>query len=379
MNSFDLFRTLVFSRGPKGPGEDDMYSHYPIAENVARVRPEDLVVSDYEVHRAEKAKQIVAQICGLGNQVVVTDGGKHRGDVWASLPGKPSSHLGDHQRSDVDSPNENGIRGELCVQWRDTQAEAMLRSYGMPQLAMLCKEARLASWHEDKMLRRIQLCQTQLNFPALYIASCLLRQRVDEDTRLLFSGRDCFMWVRLHEALFDWNCRYWLTSCLARTNPSPEYMRYTRELAGSGKAILVDVSGSGGSFSALENKSGFKSVLMYKPLRANLLNHIPALVQSEDVWRLEQCNRAPERKLMNFGPEGPMYLDRDCTTPQTDVVVATQVEAFMGCIRHAPKYRLERPSGKRAEEVLLWLISHLREYSDAVEPLRQLDIKEDAE
>jgi hypothetical protein len=376
-NSHDLFRTLVFARNGS-PGEDDIYNHYPIAENVARMGPDDLVVSDYEMHRAMKAQSILTEIVKMPNKLVVTDGGKHNGWVWDKLPFKPAYHYGDHLRSDVQSPKEHGIVGVHVAQWANTRSEDMLREAGMTQLAALCKEARLTSWHPSPLLRQVQLCQTGFNFPILWLASCLLRDAVPEPTRLLFSGRDCYMWQKLHEEFFDWNCRYWLTSCHARLNYSTAYKRYTEELGGS-DFRLVDLSGSGNSFNFLCGLTGWKSILMYKPLRMNQANPVQALVQSEDVWRLEQCNRAPEKKYMGETETGHVFLDRQCTTQESDAVVAQQCWAFQHAMSKVRLYKPERPIGKRSRETMLWLLHRLVDFKDAVEPLRRLDIQEDAE
>jgi hypothetical protein len=45
VNSWDLFDTLAAGRNPEAPAGDQR-EHLPIAENVAKVEPDDIVISD---------------------------------------------------------------------------------------------------------------------------------------------------------------------------------------------------------------------------------------------------------------------------------------------------------------------------------------------
>lgn len=381
MNSFDLFRTLVHARNGH-PGEDSIENHYPIKENVCKVQPDDIVVSDYETHRTDKAVAIVRGL-GLANQVTVTDGGKHQGWVWDTLLRKPKTHTGDHYRSDVESPNQHGIKGIHCTQHAFTEAEQKINDIGLKTLALVCREARLTTWSEKH--RGIQLCQTNYNFPALFMASVLL-QRKYPTGKLLFSGRDCFMWVMLMWQMFN-RGKYWQTSCHARLNADANYEKYTNSFDLDGEGIvLVDLSGSGNSFNKLAQKNSVlfgNSVLMYKPLRANADNNVPALFQSADVWRLEQCNRAPHRKCMGIDGAGqPIWLDRNCTTDETTELIWAQVDAFETAQEAMHNYDLTEDMKKPERDYLAgldYLLHSLVNFAKDVEPLRQLDIKEDAE
>jgi hypothetical protein len=383
MNSFDLFRTLVHARNGN-PGEDSIENHYPIAENVTKVGPDDIIVSDYETHRADKAVAIVRNL-GLSNQVTVTDGGKHQGWVWDKLLVKPQTHTGDHYRSDVESPNQNYIKGIHCTQHNYTEAEQKLVELGFKNLALLCREARLTTWSDDPKHRAIQVCQTNYNFPVLFMASVLLNRK-NPTGNLIFSARDCFMWVRLMQAMYG-RGEYWYTSCHARINADANYEQYTQsfDLAGEG-IVLVDLSGSGGSFTKLAEKNRVlfgNSVLMYKPLRFNASNSVPALFQSQDVWRLEQCNRAPHQKCMGVDGAGqPIWLDRQCATAETSNLIEAQVKAFGRAVSLLDRYEL-RPEKSLADVAYTagmdWLLHRYIKFADAVEPLRQLDIAEDKE
>lgn len=376
MHSYDLFRTLVHSRDGR-PGEDEIENHYPIKENVSKVLPGDLIVSDYEVHRTNKAVAIVRNVCGLQNEVIVTDGGKHRGEVWKMLPGKPVTHTGDHCRSDVESPNQAGIKGIYTQLHEYTPAEAKLVELKLPQLALLCRQARLMSYTPKH--RGIEIVQTNYNFPVLFLASVMLNRRYPSHT-LLMSARDCFMWSEMMQFYFG-RGKYWYTSCHARISADETYHRYIKSL-GAPNPLLVDLSGSGGSFSTLPQ---YESVLFYKPLRANKNNNIPALFQSEDVWRLEQCNRAPHKKCMGVeevqpGCFAPIWLDRECSTPVTREIIELQVESFRHCLRLSSNYKLEfEATDEQCTSAMNFLLHKYIDFAACVEPLRQLDIAEDRE
>jgi hypothetical protein len=381
MNSFDLWDTLVASRDIRiAAGNQADGQSFPIAENLAKVQPDDLIVSDYE--HAHRAVVIVRDVAGLDNMVTCTPDGKWKGTVWGSLLRKPKTHTGDNFRADVESPTQNGITGIQCTQYRMTEAEHKLIDLGFFNLAMCCREARLTTWSEKH--RGIQLCQTNYNFPALFMASVLLNRKYPTGN-LLFSARDCFMWVRLMRRLFD-RGDYWYTSCHARLNADDNYDQYTQSFnLDGGGIVLVDLSGSGNSFSKLAERNPVlygKNMLMYKPLRANATNNVPALFQSKDVWRLEQCNRAPHAKCMGVDGAGqPIWLDRQCTSPITDAIIDTQVIAFNVAVETMRHYDLTADLNKPDAVYMMgldYLLHRLVNFAADVEPLRQLDIAEDA-
>ena len=371
MNSFDLFRTLVHARNGK-PGEDSVENHYPIAENVAKVQPGDLIVSDYEPHRADKAIEIVKRICGLDNRVIVTMDGKYQGWVWDTLPARPLFHLGDHQRSDVDSPTEHRICGVLCSQHQYSESEEFLRSHGFPVLASVCREARLRTWTER--YRGIELLQADYNFPALFLASIVLNRRYPTET-LLMSSRDCWLWVQLLQKLYGRGI-YWYTSCRARLNADENYHRYIRSLGPN--PLLVDLCGSGKSFA--EGLPQYPCFLLYRPNRG--AESVPAIVTSQDCWRLEQANVAPQEKCAGVDANlRPIFINQSGTDFQTEPNTRAQCHAFEACLRTMNHYDLSaeiEAEDQRCVPVIDWLIHKYVNFKAAVEELRLLAIRDDA-
>ena len=160
MRSFDLFNTLVASRFVSpGAGEAPLEDHIPIAENIAKVTPDDLVISDY--HTPEKARAILHEVAKLNNKLIVTEDGKSTGAIWKNI--RPESHLGDNQHSDYDSPLAAGIPATRTDIAALTQREKQFGALGL-----IVREARLKSWNANPMLRALQLYQIECNFPFLH-------------------------------------------------------------------------------------------------------------------------------------------------------------------------------------------------------------------
>lgn len=389
-NSFDMWDTLVTRRYMRDevywrtrehkpdPWGFEFDNVIPIMENIYKVKTGDIIVSDYG-DGSPQWTEFVARILdkfGLHNKTYVTPDGKFQGTIWEQLPDIPVGHTGDNYNADIASAKRAGVINTVQVsQYKFTESEQKLNDLGLRSLALLCREARLTSWSPSH--RGIQLCQTNYNFPALFIASVLLQRRCPTG-ELLFSARDCYMWVELMQKLYN-RGQYWYTSCHARIHADENYHRYIQSFDKGEGVVLVDLSGSGNSFSHLPQ---YPSVLMYKPLRTNEGNRIPALFQSHDAWRLEQCNRAPHRKCMGVDADlQPVWLDRHHTTPETDAVISAQVNSFRHCISLMDNYDLTQDL--HAKETVYsialdFLLHRFIKFADYVEPLRLLDIKEDA-
>jgi hypothetical protein len=251
VRSWDLFRTLVDARNGNA-GEDLVENHYPILENVKRVAPDDIIVSEYEPIRASKARSILCRT-GLGNRLIVTADGKTRGTIWGQLRAEGYDiveHVGDHLRCDVESPEQNGIRGVQVFQHRPTEYEKQLAEAGFPALAACIREARLTTDSPDH--RDLELFQIETNFPFLWMAGAALARFAKSFDRLLLSSRDCWLlkglisrfWGSRFEVIYFWSSRF------ARYKASPSYRAYVDRLLGGGRALVVDLCGTGNSLRA---------------------------------------------------------------------------------------------------------------------------------
>lgn len=386
--SFDLYDTLVCGRNTK-VAAGNQKTQFPVAENIAKLEPGDLIVSDYE--HPERAKKLLKSL-GITNELFVTGDGKYTGKVWATLPAKPQSHLGDNQRADVDSPNEAGIVGILSSVHKLTEAEQYLVDQGLPQLAHVCRETRLSTW--STAYRGIQLLQADYNFPVLFLASIVLNRMFPTQT-LLMSGRDCFMWQKLMDRLYGRGV-YWQTSVIARLNADDNYYRYIESFRQNKKCddpmcgcnyvngqcpkyspVLVDISGSGNSFSKLP----YPSVLMYKPTHG--VPHIPCMVTSDNCWRIEQANCAPHEKCSGVDANlKPIFINKSRTDfanhPETNAQVAAFTTAIDVMKNYDQKRELQTDS-ETCKRVMSHLLHQYINFAEAVEPLRRLAIADDAE
>src|SRR5258707_927221 len=140
MRTYDLFNTLATSRTGVGTGEVAVEEHILIAENLAKVQPEDVIVSDY--HTPAKAERILREVCRLSNKLIVTEDGKATGKVWAGL--NSEGHLGDNQHCDVASPRAHGIPAQLT-----TLADLTPLEKACGEVGLVMREARLRTWSPD--------------------------------------------------------------------------------------------------------------------------------------------------------------------------------------------------------------------------------------
>jgi len=256
--SWDLFDTLVACRPFDRAGEH-LSELYPIAETIARVRPNDLIISDFYKAQWGDAERVLREVAGLSNQFIVTDGDKFSGAIWPGLKGRTAMHHGDHPISDVQRPRDAGINAELITASSQTPAEEVLNSAGMSGLAVACREARLRTWHPR--FRQLQLLHIEHNFPILVLASIALHMFAEEHSAkiLLMSARDCCLWVDLQKDICErlgghYEVEYFPSSRVVRNVPSAKYTAELNSRLAKG-AVIVDVGGTGKSIARLLEKS----------------------------------------------------------------------------------------------------------------------------
>jgi hypothetical protein len=191
--------------------------------------------------------------------------GKRSGEVWPKVKAQfdIGVHLGDNDHADVVMPARFGLTSAKTTTFAPSLVENWLIGLGLRDLAELLREARLASWEAEGVARRLQLVQIQLNFPILLFSSLALMRltREVDASHLLFSSRDCHMWLDLHRAIAaktgqaEAPAEYFFTSRRARTQPSRDYLDYARASLGD-RGLVVDVCGSGWSTALLFDRLG---------------------------------------------------------------------------------------------------------------------------
>jgi hypothetical protein len=303
ISSFDLFGTLVAGMDvARRDGDQD--EHLPIAENIAKVKPQDIVVSDY--YDAAKAERILREVAKLPNRLYVTEDGKATGKIWAELARhgiSVRSHLGDDPVTDEASARRADIPAELTAIARPNEWERRLAESGLAALASAVRAARLTTWSAE--LRGLQLFQIESNFPFLFAASLWFRQKMLSEgfECLLMSSRDCFLWQRLTEKIFgpELKAVYWLTSRLTRYRPSVTYLEYCERLFGP-RTLVTDACGFGNSLHAFAEK-------IRLPMAACLLVGYPPcqLPSAITGWLDESANLARHPMVIDVVGGEPVY------------------------------------------------------------------------
>ena len=236
----------------------------PVCENIAALGDGDILVSD--MYLGAPVIRRLLDAAGIGHNVplVVTTDGKHKGWIWPPLLDKfeIKEHLGDNPQSDNVVPQRFGIATRHTGVTAPNFVERTLIEAGLRDLALLCREARLINFAADPHIHALKAVQTSLNVPLLVLASLALCRRVQRRglSAVLFSSRDCNLWLAIFRAVADQvgvTCRtdYFYTSRVARTQPSDDYLAYAREGIAPG-TIVVDICGSGWSLAHLFDRMG---------------------------------------------------------------------------------------------------------------------------
>ncbi len=257
----------------------EMNNVIPIAENMARVKHGDLLISD--MYLSEEAIRDLLAAAGLDKNVglSVATHGKSKGQVWPKVAEHfvIERHLGDNPHADFAMPQRFGLTCELTKASAPNPVEQALLQAGLSDLARLSREARLTSWHPDPRLRLRQTIQTSLNFPLLLLSSIVLSRLTERMGRppLLFCSRDCNLWLPLFAQVrqrlgLPFDARYFLTSRIARVQGSDAYLAYTRQLLGS-SGVMVDLCGTGWSMAQLAQRLGVTGLHVF------LIDHCPPL------------------------------------------------------------------------------------------------------
>lgn len=312
INSYALFHTLAASRTGLNAGEAAIEEHIAIAENIARVHPEDIIVSDH--HTPTEAQQILRDVCGLNNQLVCTEDGKATGKVWRDV--KSEHHLGDNIHNDFDCPRQHGIPAELTTLWQLTDPEKACGDLGWA-----VREARLTTWHPDPVMRGLQLHQIERNFPFLLKVAHLLdaKMRSEGFTRLLLCARDCYLLHQLMAALFTgYEIEYFYNSRLMRYRPTDSYAEYAKGMIGD-RTLIVDMCGSGNSLKYFCGSFGGTPFLV-----VSAWQNVPSLIAG---GMRETSNPAPHPTVASW----PVVLG------DADPRVQAMIDAFLACVRIAAR------------------------------------------
>jgi hypothetical protein len=377
MNSFDIWDTLIGRRlfddarrrhGLPVPGNTplrvlalELEQCFPIAENVARVAPDDLLVSDYDLPTI--IGPLVQQVTGLHNKIIVTQDGKEHDWIWAQLP-KLAEHTGDNARCDG-TCDRHGIKFNHTILTRFTPAEESVAG-GMPMLARLMREVRLTTWAADPTERQFQLLQSQANLPMLFAASVLLHRRMAGFNRVLMSSRDCWLWHKLFTALHlgAYEAVYFYTSRYTRYWPSKTYQDYFDKLQ---PALTVDLCGFGNSLKYALKGAPALLLIGYKGRCV-----ADRLV---DGWIDEATNFARHAMVTDVDALGnPVYANPLGADWENMRAIAVMHEAFLKAVALVPLYDFAldvNASDEVLHTVLSEALARFGEYAPALGTLAE--------
>ena len=203
----------------------------PIIENLRRVQPGDLVISDMYLS-ADTLRRLLQHV-GLRTpvQLHVTNMGKHEGWVWKELSSRwiINRHFGDNPHADVAMPQRHGIDSVQYTGALPTTNELTVSGQGYPVLAQLMRSMRLRNPYEGSSQQAaLWHLSSQLNIPFLVLGSAMVRQKRERVglKRILFSARDCYLMSEVFSSLFP-------------ADPA-HYLHVSREVLGSGSPVLHD-------------------------------------------------------------------------------------------------------------------------------------------
>lgn len=207
-----------------------------IEENLRQVKDGDLIVSDMYLPR--EVIEAILRKNGLNKAVsiYVSTGGKSSGTIWKHLP-SIDLHIGDNLHSDVNSPSAFGIDAKHYTNFELNTLEQLVGG----ELGLLMRVVRLANPYEPgTILHRMWLEQSQLNVPALILASASL-----PSDNLAFVHRDCVHLQLIHEQLHGCQNVSFHCSRIAMEEKGDAWNDYVINTA-KGRTI-VDLQGTGGS------------------------------------------------------------------------------------------------------------------------------------
>lgn len=249
----------------------------PIAENLARVRGDDLLISDMYLSESQIRGLLARAGAPLRNPMLLSNHGKSAGRVWAALQGRVAieMHFGDNAHSDVTMPARVGIAGTLVQQHMPTRAEQRCMDAGLPALAQAMRCARLAGAHTgaDAVLWH---AACQLNFPLLALAALGLEAQAASlgAQRQVFFARDGNLWIDVQRALFPRrDCAYLACSRETFLSSDAAFDRYFDAVSGP-SPLYADLFSTGSSFSSYLARRGRQGQL-YVICRADDMSYRP--------------------------------------------------------------------------------------------------------
>jgi SAM-dependent methyltransferase len=375
----------------------------PIREHCAEFSEGDIVVSDMYLPRP-LVEDALRRVCGINAApLYLSSHGKRSGRIWLKIQQHRHvrEHLGDDPVTDESSAREAGIEARLTTVARRTVTETQLADLGFVGLSEWVREARLATWHADPLLRRAQRAQIEANLPLLFFATAHLLQaaKAHRCKRILFSGRDCYLWEHLYQQLEKAipggpMATYFHSSRPTRAKPSRGYLEYFNFLRNGETTLVADLCGTGWSLSRLIEQAGGPRTEIF------LLHHldVPSLLSAYEQWGtvsgivpihslvhrpahgrdndvLEDLNRAPYRLLQDVEDTDagfrPIFAGQPYHGRAAELFEVHQQAFFFACqkLQHVADTELRTMIERPVIEVFSQIYGRLPGLLEDIDPL----------
>jgi hypothetical protein len=277
--------------------EEEWGNLFQISEVVARVNPDDIIISDMYLP-LPFIERVVREKCGLNNKVYLSNYGKHSRQIWPEILEKHQlrGHFGDNIQADILSPSGFGIPVNLVSISKWDQSEETLHKAGLPQFAHALRETRLQTFHPDPRVQNAVRAQIAINIPlmilgAFWVRYCAQKHAAD---KILMASRDCNLWHELVSSKHFARCGMPASSYvqISRTvchDESVEYEAYLQSKLGQ-RSLLVDMVGTGNSLGAIVERMGRQDavtpcILVGEPASIDLAGSYPEALITKEFFR----------------------------------------------------------------------------------------------
>mgnify|MGYP001317259645 CR=1 FL=1 len=227
----------------------------PIKENLDKLKPNDIVVSDMYLTQ-DFLKSFLPKYVNL----IVTPSGKADGYIFDELKKKYEiiSHTGDNSHSDVAVPEDKGIKSILYTGSDRTDEEEFVYYNNYKTLSNIMRKTRLGSHNQDNTIHELCMLQAEINCPMLILMFYEIQDYCVKNniSNCLLSGRDSEKLHRLSMILSTENIvyKYFFTSRMSRKKSSNDYLEYTKREIDGRKSVIFDLDGTGWSLRNLKMK-----------------------------------------------------------------------------------------------------------------------------
>lgn len=321
---------------------------FPIAANVARVRPGDRIVSDTYFSEIQ-IRELAARI-GVPRTVDIVTAwdAKWTGRWWRSEMARQASlHVGDNLRSDYGQPRAAGLMAERYTAGKPTGRETGWETVGLWEIAAAARAARLqnpyppgsdeARWWDGASIA---------NVPFLLAAAALVHDyaAVAQPERIYFVSRDAILLADVYHAVYRETVGIFHASRETLRRPSESFVKYARRLAPG--TLFVDLHGTGKTVREFSRRTGIDLAYVFVCGQKRLQAYAPALATLRGIGSgtaVEVMNYHDEGRVLDVVGDRPVRAALEYDNRVVRVHRAASLAGATICCR--------RPRGVTAEHV----------------------------